>query len=89
MAIRLRQQIEREWLLALAGAVALIFGVLVFLFPAAGALAMVWLVSFYASFTGILLLALAFKARRWNRTGGLHDDSNARAVAGRALTRAR
>jgi uncharacterized membrane protein HdeD (DUF308 family) len=75
MAIRLRKQIEREWLLALAGAVSVIFGVLVFLFPAAGALAMVWLVSFYATFTGILLLALAFKARKWTRTGGLRDGS--------------
>jgi uncharacterized membrane protein HdeD (DUF308 family) len=75
MAIRLRKRIEREWLLGLAGVVSVIFGVLVFLFPAAGALAMVWLVSFYATFTGVLLLALAFKARRWTRTGGLHDGS--------------
>jgi uncharacterized membrane protein HdeD (DUF308 family) len=75
MAIRLRKQIEREWLLGLAGAVSVIFGMLVFLFPAAGALAMVWLVSFYATFTGVLLLALAFKARKWTRTGGLRDES--------------
>lgn len=78
VAIRLRKQIEREWLLALAGVVAVIFGVLVVLFPAAGALAMVWLVSFYATFTGILLLALAFKARKWTGTGGLHDASTHR-----------
>ncbi len=66
MAVRLRKTIEREWLLALAGAVSIAFGVLVLLFPAAGALAMVWLVSFYAVFTGTLLLTLAFRARKWS-----------------------
>jgi uncharacterized membrane protein HdeD (DUF308 family) len=67
IAIRLRKRIEREWLLVLAGVIAIVFGALVFLFPAAGALAMVWMVSFYATLTGILLLTLAFKARSWAR----------------------
>jgi uncharacterized membrane protein HdeD (DUF308 family) len=75
MAIRLRKSIEREWLLALAGVVSVIFGVLVFLFPAAGALAMVWLVSFYAVFTGVLLLTLAFRARKWARRDGTSRDA--------------
>jgi uncharacterized membrane protein HdeD (DUF308 family) len=63
IAIRLRKTLEREWLLALAGTVSIIFGVLVFLFPAAGAFAMVWLASFYLLLTGILLLMLAFRLR--------------------------
>ena len=66
MAVRLRKTIEGEWLLALAGTVSIVFGVLVLLFPDAGALAMVWLVSFYAVFTGTLLLTLAFRARKWS-----------------------
>jgi uncharacterized membrane protein HdeD (DUF308 family) len=33
--------------------------------PAAGAFALVWLVSLYAIFTGVLLLALAWRERRW------------------------
>lgn len=66
MAVRLRKTIKREWLLALAGMVSIAFGVLVVLFPAAGALAMVWLVSFYAVFTGSLLLTLAFRSRKWS-----------------------
>jgi uncharacterized membrane protein HdeD (DUF308 family) len=69
MAVRLRKVIEREWLLALAGAVSVAFGVLVVLFPAAGALALVWLVSFYAVVTGALLLTLAFRARNWSAQG--------------------
>jgi uncharacterized membrane protein HdeD (DUF308 family) len=75
MAIRLRKSIEREWLLALAGAVSVIFGVLVFLFPAAGALVMVWLVSFYAVFTGVLLVTLAFRARKWARRDATPRDA--------------
>lgn len=85
MAIRLRKAIEREWLLALAGTVAVIFGVLVFLFPAAGAFALVWLVSFYAMLTGMLLLALAFRARKWTEGGG-ELKSDARHYTGQPAT---
>jgi uncharacterized membrane protein HdeD (DUF308 family) len=74
VAIRLRKQIEREWLLALAGVVSIVFGLLVFLFPAAGALAMVFMVSFYATLTGILLLTLAFRARKWVKRSGPAGD---------------
>jgi uncharacterized membrane protein HdeD (DUF308 family) len=67
----LRKVIRGEWLLILAGIVSIVFGVLVFLFPGAGALALVWLISVYAIVTGVLLLALAFRARTWVRTAGL------------------
>jgi uncharacterized membrane protein HdeD (DUF308 family) len=63
IAIRLRKAIQGVWMLILAGIVAIVFGVLVLLFPGAGALALVWLVSFYAIVTGVLLLALAFRVR--------------------------
>jgi uncharacterized membrane protein HdeD (DUF308 family) len=63
LAIRLRKTIQNEWLLILAGVISVIFGVLVIVFPGAGALAMVWMVSFYAMLTGVLLLALAFRLR--------------------------
>jgi uncharacterized membrane protein HdeD (DUF308 family) len=42
-----------------------LFGVLVFVFPAAGALALVWLISIHAIATGFFLLALGFRARKW------------------------
>jgi len=64
MAIRLRKVIRGEWLLILTGIVAVTFGVLVFLFPAAGALALVWLIGFYAILTGVLLLLLAWLIRK-------------------------
>jgi len=65
VAIRLRKSIRNEWLLVLAGLASVVFGILVFLFPLAGALALVWLISAQAVVTGILLLALAFRARGW------------------------
>ena len=75
-AIRLRKEIEREWLLALAGVISIAFGTLVFLFPPAGALAMVYLVSFYAMFTGVLLLTHAVRAStRGKRPDASRDAS--------------
>ena len=65
IAIRLRKVMRRDWLLVLAGIASLVFGALVFMFPGAGALALVWLISCYAVFTGTLLLALAFRVRAW------------------------
>lgn len=70
LAIRLRKRIHREWLLALAGAVSVAFGVLVFLVPAAGVLALVLLISFYGVTSGALLLALALRVRRWRQAAG-------------------
>jgi uncharacterized membrane protein HdeD (DUF308 family) len=67
VAIRLRKVIEGEWLLIVAGLASVLFGISVILFPGAGALALVWLISAYALVTGILLLVLAFKARKWKR----------------------
>jgi uncharacterized membrane protein HdeD (DUF308 family) len=63
-AFRLRRFIQNERLLILNGVVSIVFGVLVFLFPAAGALALIWLISFYAVLTGVLLLNLAFRLQK-------------------------
>lgn len=62
-AIRLRKTIRNEWLMILSGAASIVFGILVFLFPAAGALALVWLISIYALVTGLLMLVLALRLR--------------------------
>jgi uncharacterized membrane protein HdeD (DUF308 family) len=62
-AIRLRKHIENEWLLALSGVVSIVFGVLMFLQPGAGALAVVWLIGSFAIFFGILLIVLGFRLK--------------------------
>ena len=63
IAIQLRKVIQGEWLMIAAGILSIAFGILVFLFPGAGALAMVWLISVYAVATGILVLTVAFRVK--------------------------
>jgi uncharacterized membrane protein HdeD (DUF308 family) len=85
-AIRLRKTIRNEGLLILNGVASLAFGVLVFLFPDAGALALVWLISFYASLSGILLLALALRLRA--TTKGTTVEKDRRTVPDRRMSAA-
>jgi uncharacterized membrane protein HdeD (DUF308 family) len=66
-AIRLRKELSHEWLLILGGLASIALGVLVMLFPGAGALSVAWLIGVYAFTTGILLLALAFRLRDVSR----------------------
>ena len=67
-AIALRKELTGEWRLALAGVLSVVFGVLMALNPAAGALAFVWLIAFYALFFGIVLIVLAARLRHLTRT---------------------
>jgi uncharacterized membrane protein HdeD (DUF308 family) len=62
-AFRLRRYVTGEWLLVLAGIASVIFGVLVFLAPLAGAVVIAWWLGAYALVFGILLLVLAFRLR--------------------------
>ena len=52
LAVRLREQITGELWLALAGILSIVFGVLLFLFPAAGALTIVWIIGAFAIASG-------------------------------------
>jgi uncharacterized membrane protein HdeD (DUF308 family) len=62
-AIELRRVINNEWLLILSGVASVIFGLLLLLFPAAGALTLVWLIGIYAIIFGALLLGLSWRLR--------------------------
>ena len=63
-AIRLRKEIENEWLLILSGALSVVFGVLMALNPGAGALAVLWLIGSFAILYGALLVVLSFKLKK-------------------------
>lgn len=67
MGIRLRKVIRGEAFLILNGIISVVFGLSIFFFPGAGALALIWLISMYAVVSGFLLLMLAWRARNWSR----------------------
>ena len=73
-AIRLRREIEGEWLLILSGALSILFGILAFAFPGAGALAVVWLIAAYAIAFGVVMVVLAFRLRRYG-VGAVADGA--------------
>jgi uncharacterized membrane protein HdeD (DUF308 family) len=63
-AMRLRKELTNEWMLILGGIISIIFGVLLVLNPAAGALAVVWLIGVFALVFGIMIIVLSFRMRR-------------------------
>ena len=63
-AIRLRKEIDNEWMLILHGAITVLFGVLLMAMPGPGALALIWVIGAYAIAGGILLTVLAFRLKK-------------------------
>lgn len=66
-AVRLRHDISGEWWLALAGAAGVAFGILLIRNPAAGALAVLWLIGIYAFIWGVMLMLGGFDVRRLHK----------------------
>ncbi len=62
-AMRLRKHVHGEWLHALSGLLSVIFGLAVVGWPGAGAIALTWLIGWFAIVFGVLLMAMAFKLR--------------------------
>ncbi len=76
LAVRLRRALEGEVWLALAGVASILFGGLILLFPAAGALSLVWLLGSFAIAFGAFLIMLGWRLRnvdRMARIDAAHD----------------
>lgn len=63
-AIRLRREINHEWLLIIAGVISILFGAVILLFPGAGALALLWLIGSYAVVFGLLMIWLSLRLKK-------------------------
>ena len=63
-AIRLREEIEGEFLLILGGVASVLFGVIAFARSGAGVPAVISLIAGYALFVGVSLMILALRMRR-------------------------
>ena len=61
VAIQLRRVITGEWMLILGGLLSILFGVSLFVFPAMGAVSVMWMIGIYAIAFGILEIVFAFR----------------------------
>jgi len=62
--IALRKLIRDEWILILGGTISVLFGAALIAFPGAGALALLWLIGFWALLFGVLMIGWALWLRR-------------------------
>ena len=62
--IRLRKEIDNEWLPIVSGVLSVLFGLLLLAQPGAGALAMIFVIGAYAIAQGILTMAFSWRLRR-------------------------
>lgn len=78
-AIRIRKEVEGEWLYILSGIVSILFGLVLLRYPVAGIVAVVWLIGVYAIVTGAMELVLAGQVHNWVKV----IDEKRKALSGR------
>jgi uncharacterized membrane protein HdeD (DUF308 family) len=66
-AIKLRKEIDNEWLLGLAGVISIALGALMIINPNAGAVSIMWWLGLYAGAFGVLLLGLGLRMWQINK----------------------
>src|SRR5689334_606590 len=66
-AIRLREEIEGEWLLLLSGVLSVLFGIALVIWPVAGLVAVTWMIGAYSILFGVLLTMLGFRLRNMSK----------------------
>ena len=63
-AVQLRALVPQEFLLIIGGLTSVAFGILMVVFPRFGALAVIWLIGFYAILFGVILITFSFRLRK-------------------------
>jgi uncharacterized membrane protein HdeD (DUF308 family) len=63
-ALKLRKEIEHEWLLGLSGLLSLVLGVAMLTQPAAGSTAVVWVLGAFGILSGAVQVALSLRLRK-------------------------
>jgi uncharacterized membrane protein HdeD (DUF308 family) len=63
-AIRVRKEIDNEWMLIASGVVSVLFGAIVLVAPGAGALGVLFVIGIYAILYGVILIGFAFRLRK-------------------------
>ena len=76
-AIQLRHVISGEWAMILTGLLSVVFGILLFVYPTAGIVSVVWLVGIYAIAAGILEMIFAFRLRGLGQKFGIASTAHA------------
>jgi uncharacterized membrane protein HdeD (DUF308 family) len=64
-AIRLRKEIDNEWMLVAGGALSILFGVVLLAQPAAGALGLLFVIGAYALVYGAILIGFSLRLRSY------------------------
>jgi uncharacterized membrane protein HdeD (DUF308 family) len=62
-AIELRKEITGEFWLGLSGVLSIVFGVLLFVYPSAGMLSILWLLAIYSIVFGVSVIVLSLRLR--------------------------
>jgi uncharacterized membrane protein HdeD (DUF308 family) len=62
--VRLRKVIDNEWMLIVGGALSVIFGILLIIWPGAGLLTLAWLIGIFAIIYGVAMVALSFRVKK-------------------------
>jgi uncharacterized membrane protein HdeD (DUF308 family) len=68
-AVRLRKEIDGEWLLIASGVLSVLFGVALLAWPGAGALAMALVIGAFAIVYGLLLISFSLRLRKFASAG--------------------
>jgi len=60
-AFDLAGKLDHDWMLGISGILSVAFGTLVAIYPRSGALAIIWIIGFYAILSGVTRLVVAYR----------------------------